>query len=79
MPRRRSDIFVAISFQIILTKWEVFMDTKLKIGIVGGSIAGCSAAILLARAGYHITVFERSMGALVGRGGGIGTTSPALG
>jgi 2-polyprenyl-6-methoxyphenol hydroxylase-like FAD-dependent oxidoreductase len=54
------------------------VDTKLKIGIVGGSIAGCSAAILLARAGHHITVFERSKGALVGRGGGIGTTLPVL-
>jgi len=46
----------------------------LNIGIVGGSIAGCSAAILMRRAGHKVTVFERSEGALVGRGGGIGTT-----
>lgn len=49
----------------------------MKIGIVGGSIAGCSAAILLSKAGYEVTVFERSSKSLVGRGGGIGTT-PAL-
>ena len=49
----------------------------MKIGIVGGSIAGCSAAILLSKAGHEVTVFERSSKSLVGRGGGIGTT-PAL-
>ena len=47
----------------------------MKIGIVGGSIAGCTAAILLRREGHAVTVFERSNKALVGRGGGIGTTS----
>ena len=46
----------------------------MKIGIVGGSIAGCSAAILLRKEGHDIRVFERSNKALVGRGGGIGTT-----
>jgi len=45
----------------------------MKIGIVGGSIAGCSAAILLLKEGYEVTVFERSDKNLVGRGGGIGT------
>lgn len=49
----------------------------MKIGIVGGSIAGCSAAFLLLRDGHEVTVFERSRKALVGRGGGIGTL-PAL-
>ena len=44
---------------------------NLNIGIVGGSIAGCSAAILLGRAGQSVSVFERSTGALVGRGGGM--------
>jgi 2-polyprenyl-6-methoxyphenol hydroxylase-like FAD-dependent oxidoreductase len=47
---------------------------RLSIGIVGGSIAGCSAAILLSRAGHDVSVFERSRGGLVGRGGGIATT-----
>lgn len=51
---------------------------KLNIGIVGGSIAGCSAAILLAREGHSVRVFERSRGGLVGRGGGIGTPGPVL-
>lgn len=51
---------------------------KLKIGIVGGSIAGCSAAILLSRAGHNVIVFERSRGGLVGRGGGIGTSGPVF-
>lgn len=49
------------------------MLSQLKIGIVGGSLAGCSAAILLARAGHDISVFERSTGRMQGRGGGIGT------
>lgn len=51
---------------------------KLTIGIVGGSIAGCSAAILLGREGHTVRVFERSTGRLVGRGGGIGTPGPLL-
>lgn len=46
--------------------------TKLNIGIIGGSIAGCSAAILLGREGHKVDVFERSRGDLVGRGGGMG-------
>lgn len=45
----------------------------MNIGIVGGSIAGCSAAILLLKEGHDVSVFERSGKALVGRGGGIGT------
>ena len=51
---------------------------SLHVGIVGGSIAGCSAAILLRRAGHEVDVFERSHGGLVGRGGGIGTPGPVL-
>ena len=50
----------------------------MKIGIVGGSIAGCFAAILLQKEGYDVTVFERSKTELVGRGGGVGTTSALL-
>lgn len=52
--------------------------TPLDITIVGGSIAGCSAAILLARAGHRVEIIERSEGGLVGRGGGIGTPLPVL-
>jgi 2-polyprenyl-6-methoxyphenol hydroxylase-like FAD-dependent oxidoreductase len=46
---------------------------KLRVGIVGGSIAGCTAAIALSRAGHQVTVYERSSGELTGRGAGIGT------
>jgi 2-polyprenyl-6-methoxyphenol hydroxylase-like FAD-dependent oxidoreductase len=49
---------------------------SLRVGIVGGSIAGCSAAIELLRLGHDVTVFERSKGELVGRGAGIGTPTP---
>ncbi|MFL1013413.1 FAD binding domain-containing protein [Flavisericum labens] len=50
----------------------------MKIGIIGGSIAGCSAAILLIKEGHEVTVFERSKKDLVGRGGGIGTTASLM-
>ena len=50
----------------------------LHVAIVGGSLAGCSAAILLTRAGHDVHVFERSRGGLVGRGGGIATPGPML-
>lgn len=50
----------------------------MKIGIVGGSIAGCSAAILLRKEGHRVVIFERSQKSLVGRGGGIGTLPTLL-
>jgi 2-polyprenyl-6-methoxyphenol hydroxylase-like FAD-dependent oxidoreductase len=50
----------------------------MRVGIVGGSIAGCSAAIELIRAGHTVTVSERSRGGLKGRGAGIGTPTEAL-
>lgn len=54
------------------------MDThttvnRLNIGIIGGSISGCTAAVALLRAGHRVKVFERSSGVLLGRGVGIGT------
>ena len=51
---------------------------KLEVAVVGGSIAGCSAAILLSRAGHDVHVYERSATGMVGRGGGIGTPVPVL-
>ena len=45
---------------------------RLRVGIVGGSIAGCAAAIELERAGCEVTIFERSTGSLKDRGAGIG-------
>jgi 2-polyprenyl-6-methoxyphenol hydroxylase-like FAD-dependent oxidoreductase len=45
--------------------------TGMRVGIIGGSIAGCAAAALLHRAGHDVTVFERSESELVSRGAGI--------
>jgi 2-polyprenyl-6-methoxyphenol hydroxylase-like FAD-dependent oxidoreductase len=42
-----------------------------RVGIVGGSIAGCATAIALRRLGCEVTVFERSAGELADRGSGI--------
>ncbi|MFK7847669.1 MAG: FAD-dependent monooxygenase [Rhodothermales bacterium] len=49
----------------------------MKIGVIGGSIAGCATAIVLARSGHDVRVFERSASELKGRGAGI-ATSPAV-
>jgi 2-polyprenyl-6-methoxyphenol hydroxylase-like FAD-dependent oxidoreductase len=43
----------------------------MRVGIIGGSIAGCAAAALLHRAGHDVVVFERSGSDLVSRGAGI--------
>ncbi|MGD8414819.1 MAG: NAD(P)-binding protein [Candidatus Latescibacterota bacterium] len=50
----------------------------MRIAIVGGSIAGCTAAIELGRSGHDVVVFERSKGGLTGRGAGIGTPTDTL-
>jgi 2-polyprenyl-6-methoxyphenol hydroxylase-like FAD-dependent oxidoreductase len=49
------------------------MADRLRVGIIGGSISGCAAAVELLGAGHDVTVFERSPGMLVSRGAGIGT------
>jgi 2-polyprenyl-6-methoxyphenol hydroxylase-like FAD-dependent oxidoreductase len=46
---------------------------KIRVAVVGGSIAGCAVAVELTRAGYAVRVFERARGPLVGQGAGIGT------
>jgi 2-polyprenyl-6-methoxyphenol hydroxylase-like FAD-dependent oxidoreductase len=48
----------------------------MRVGIVGGPIAGCAAAALLHRAGHDVIVFERSGSDLVSRGAGIGMPTP---
>ncbi|WP_406091038.1 FAD-dependent monooxygenase [Streptomyces sp. NBC_01013] len=48
----------------------------LRIGVVGGSVAGCAMAIAGARAGAEVTVYERSDGALEDRGFGIVVPPP---
>ncbi|MBE1469568.1 FAD-dependent monooxygenase [Kibdelosporangium phytohabitans] len=47
-----------------------------RVGIVGGSIAGCAAAIALRRAGCEVTVYERSTSELQDRGFGIAIPVP---
>jgi len=54
------------------------MGEGLRVGVVGGSISGCTAAIELSRADHDVTVYERSVGALEGRGAGIGTPTPTF-
>lgn len=44
----------------------------LKVGIIGGSIAGCTMAIELLRLGCDVTLFERTGEELKDRGAGIG-------
>ena len=51
----------------------------LRVGIVGGSIAGCAAAVALSRSGHEVTVFERSPARLLSRGLGIGTQAGVFG
>ncbi|MGW3995021.1 FAD-dependent monooxygenase [Amycolatopsis sp. NPDC004772] len=48
-----------------------------RVAVVGGSVAGCAAAIALARAGCAVTVFERSRGVLADRGFGVGLARTA--
>jgi 2-polyprenyl-6-methoxyphenol hydroxylase-like FAD-dependent oxidoreductase len=49
----------------------------MRVGIIGGSIAGCATAALLHRAGHDVIVFERSESDLVSRGAGILTATAA--
>ncbi|MDO1584851.1 FAD binding domain-containing protein [Rhizobium oryzicola] len=44
---------------------------KLRIRIVGGSLAGLFAGILLQEAGHDVRIFERSTSGLAGRGAGL--------
>jgi len=45
---------------------------KIRVGIIGGSIAGCTAAIEMDRLGFACTLLERSGDELKDRGAGIG-------
>jgi len=49
----------------------------MRVGIIGGSVAGCATAALLHRAGHDVIVFERSESSLVSRGAGIVTATAA--
>ena len=48
------------------------------IAIVGGSVAGTMAGILLSRAGHDVAIYERSQTGLTGRGGGVTTSRTVL-
>ncbi|MGH7880592.1 MAG: FAD-dependent monooxygenase, partial [Candidatus Binataceae bacterium] len=50
----------------------------LRVAIVGGSIAGCAAAIELIRLGCDVTLFERTGEELKDRGAGIGIPQPVI-
>jgi 2-polyprenyl-6-methoxyphenol hydroxylase-like FAD-dependent oxidoreductase len=50
-----------------------------RVAVIGGSIAGCAAAIALSRAGCDVTVFERTRDSLHDRGFGIGVPPSMLG
>jgi 2,6-dihydroxypyridine 3-monooxygenase len=47
------------------------MNSRGTAAVVGGSIGGLTTALLLRKAGFAVTVFERSARELDGRGGGI--------
>lgn len=49
-----------------------------RIAIIGGSISGCASAILMRQAGHQVEIYERSKRGLIGRGGGVTTTSLIL-
>src|SRR3954470_22789081 len=46
--------------------------------IVGGSVGGLMAALLLRRIGWDATVYERAVGDLAGRGAGLGVSEELL-
>ena len=46
--------------------------------IVGGSVGGLMAALLLRKIGWEVTVYERALGDLAGRGAGLGVSTELL-
>ncbi len=55
------------------------VSRRLDIGVVGGSLAGCFAALELLAAGHRVTVFEASDAELHGLlGAGLGTPTPTF-
>src|SRR5436190_3632519 len=46
--------------------------------IVGGSVGGLMAALLLRKIGWEVMVYERAVGDLAGRGAGLGVSSELL-
>ena len=54
------------------------MDRAPVVAIIGGSLGGLTAACVLRDAGCEVDVFERSTGALQGRGAGIAALEQTL-
>jgi 2-polyprenyl-6-methoxyphenol hydroxylase-like FAD-dependent oxidoreductase len=46
--------------------------------VVGGSVGGLMAALLLRKGGWEVTVYERAVGDLAGRGAGLGVSEELL-
>src|SRR3954468_20650525 len=46
--------------------------------VVGGSVGGLMAALLLRKTGWDVRVYERALGDLAGRGAGLGVSSELL-
>ena len=46
--------------------------------VVGGSVGGLMAALLLRKSGWDVTVYERAVGDLAGRGAGLGVSEELL-
>ena len=46
--------------------------------VIGGSVAGLMTALLLRKIGWGVTVYERALGDLAGRGAGLGVSSELL-
>ena len=53
-------------------------SNTLRVAVVGGSIAGCTAAVALRRQGHTVRVFARRPGGLIGRGAGIIAPEPVI-
>src|SRR2546423_13858898 len=46
--------------------------------VIGGSVGGLMAALLLRKSGWEVTVYERAVGDLSGRGAGLGVSAELL-
>ena len=46
--------------------------------VIGGSVGGLMAALLLRKSGWDVTVYERAVGDLSGRGAGLGVSAELL-
>lgn len=46
--------------------------------VIGGSVGGLMAALLLRKGGWDVTVYERALGDLAGRGAGLGVSQELL-